>query len=128
MGSEVENNTTLKEYFDKLFQYALSIGMTPHEFWEDDIDLFNHYHQAELIRQRKRNNEMWLQGLYVYNAVGSLAPVLNGLSKEHRAKAYLKRPIPLTEEERIEEQNRKVNNFKNYLLSISTIKGGKKNG
>lgn len=131
MGSEVEQKensteTTLKEYFDELFAYALSIGMTYNQFWYEDIDLLRVYHNAEQIRIRKRNQEMWIQGMYIYQAIGSLAPILNGFVKDHKARPYMKKPIPITEDERIEQQNQKVQNFKNYMMKMT--KAGKKDG
>lgn len=130
MGSELGEKpkpTTLKECFDNLFDYALSIGMTPKEFWEDDVELFVHYYNAEKIRIRKRNNEMWLQGAYIYNAIGSLAPILNGMVKNPKAQPYMKQPIPLTEEDRQEVENQKVQKFIK-LMDRYAEKGGKKNG
>lgn len=131
MGSEVvvesTAETSLKDYFNELFVYALSIGMTYDQFWHDDVDLLVYYHKAEQIRNRKRNQEMWLQGLYIYQAIGNLAPVLNGFVKDHRAKPYLKQPIPITEEDRIEQENQKVLKFRDYLINLSK-KGGKKDG
>lgn len=129
MGSEIgeeTETTTLKEYFDRLFEYALSIGMTPYQFWEEDVELFNRYYGAEMIRQRKRNNEIWLQGLYIYNAIGCLAPILNMGSKDHKAKPYMSKPIPITEEEIEEHQLEKEKRFVAFMDRLA--KGGKKDG
>ena len=68
--------------------------------------------------------ELWLQGLYVYNAIGALVPVLNPFSKEHKAKPYLKNPIPITEEEREEEQRRKEQRFIEFMDRLA--EAGKK--
>lgn len=106
------------EYLDELFAYALSIGMTYNQYWYDEPALLNNYVRAEQIKQRKRNNEMWLQGAYIYQAIGSLVPVLNPFSKEHRAKAYLKNPIPLTEEEREDIEREKYERFVKYMHSL----------
>lgn len=130
MGSEIEEpqssttETSLTDYIYSLFEYALSIGMPSNEFWNESVDYILHYHQAEQIRLKKENTKLWLNGLYVYQAIGDLAPMLNGLAKDHKPKPYLKAPIPLTEEEQIEQNNEKVQRFANYLKSIS--KGGKK--
>lgn len=130
MGSELGEEpkpTSLKAYFDELCGYAISIGMTYKEFWEDDIDILLYYVKAEETRQKKRNNEMWLQGAYIYQAIGALAPVLNGMTKEHRASPYLKQPFAITEEERIEQENQKLKRFVAYMDRLAS-KGGEKNG
>ena len=130
MGSGVnqptDKTTSLKEYFDELFVYALSIGMSYEQYWYEDTDLLNAYIKAEQIRQKKRNNEMWLQGAYIYNAVGSLAPILNGMVKNPKAQPYMQSPIPLTEEDRIEQHNQKVLNFERQLKMLA--QRGKKDG
>lgn len=104
------------EYLEELCAYALSLGMPLKEYWNDDPMLLNNYVRAEAIRQRKRNTELWLQGAYVYQAVGALVPVLNPFSKEHRAKPYLKQPIPISEEERAEQEREKYERFVEYMM------------
>ena len=97
MGESVSESTSpsLRDYFNELFTYALSIGMTPHQYWEEETDLFLNYYEAEKMRQQRRNTECWLSGLYVNYAVASC---LNKHAK------YPKKPIPLTQEE-VDERN-----------------------
>ena len=90
--------------------------MSYHDYWYGDPQMLINYHNAEEIRQRKRNNEMWLQGAYIYQAIGSLAPILNAFSKETRAKPYLKQPIPLTEKERAEQEQAKIQKFIDFMM------------
>lgn len=103
------------EYLDELFAYALSLGMTFDQYWYEDPYLINAYVKAESIRQKKKNTELWLNGAYIYQAIGCLVPVLNPFSKEHRAKPYLKRPIPITEEEKAELEREKYERFVEYM-------------
>lgn len=117
-GSVAQQTFSPLEYLDELFAYALSIGMSYEQYWFDDPALLNTFVRAEEIRQRKRNNEMWLQGLYVYQAVGALSPVLNPFSKEHKAKPYLNQPIPITQEERDEIEREKYERMLNYMQSL----------
>ena len=114
-----EATMTPIEYLDKLFAYALSIGMTYDQYWHEDPKLINSYIEAEEIKQRKLNNQLWLQGLYVYQAVGSLIHLANSFSKEHRAKPYLKEPIPLTQKEREEAEERKYQKFKKQMFDLA---------
>lgn len=119
-----ETTITPLEYLEKLFVYALSIGMTYDQYWHDDPKLINSYIQAEEIRQRKRNTELWLQGLYVYRAFGSLVHLGNSFSKEHKAKPYLKEPIPLTRKEQEEAEERKYQKFKRQMFELAKNNGG----
>ena len=122
-GKEVENKTAtpqdILDYLDELFAYALSIGMTYDQYWRDDPLLINAYIKADEIKLRRINYEAWLQGFYVYKAVGDLAPIFNPFSKETKARRYFKNPIPLTEKEREDEEKRKLQNFINYMDSLA---------
>lgn len=63
------------------------------------------------------NFQAWLQGLYVYQAIGSLVPLLNPFSKEHKAKPYVKEPLPLTEKEVEERRLRKIEKWTQMMMS-----------
>ena len=106
------------DYLDKLCAYALSVGMTYEQYWFQEPSLIRYYVQAEKIKQRKINSSMWLQGLYVYQAIGSLIHLANPFSKERRAKPYMKRPIPLTDEDKEEQEREKYERFVKYMHSL----------
>ena len=121
-GKEVEQETTTPQdilnYLNELFAYALSIGMTYEQYWYDDPLLFNSYQRAEEMRTKRRNQEMWLQGLYVHIAIGDLVPVLNPFSKEHKARKYLDKPIPLTLKEQEEYEQERIQKITRKLDSL----------
>lgn len=102
----------------------MSLGMSYEDYWFNHYDLIYYYIEAEEIRQRKRNNELWLQGAYIYQAIGSLTPVLNPFSKDHKARPYLKEPIPITQKDIDEQEERKVQQMKDYLMSRVKKQGG----
>lgn len=88
------------EVFYKQFPYYLSIGMTEAQYWDADSTLVKYYREAEVLRTEKRNQEMWLQGLYVYDALSRLVPVLHAFAKKGtKAKPYLDKPYPVTKPE-----------------------------
>ena len=95
--------------------------MSYDQYWHDDPRLINAYIEAEKIKQRKRNTEMWLEGAYIYQAIGALAPVLNPFSKDHRARPYLKEPMAISEEERAEQERKKYERFVNYLMKRAEV-------
>lgn len=105
------------DYLENLFSYALSIGMTYEQYWYDEPSLLNRYIKAEEYRRVRRNQEMWLQGLYVHIAIGDLVPIINPLSKDHKAKPYLKKPIPVSREEMEEQERDKYNRFVDYMMA-----------
>lgn len=105
------------DYLENLFSYALSIGMTYEQYWYDEPSLLNRYVKAEEYRRIRRNQEMWLQGLYVHIAIGDLVPIINPFSKDHKAKPYLKKPIPVSREEMEEQERDKYNRFVDYMMA-----------
>lgn len=92
--------------------------MTYEQYWYDDPLLINSYIKAEEMRMIRKNQELWLQGLYVHIAIGDLVPVLNPFSKDHKAKKYLNKPIPITRKEIEENENEKIEKMKSYMMSL----------
>ena len=91
---------TYTEKFYELFPYYLSIGMTPEQYWEGDCMLTKYYRKAEEFRNEKRNQELWLQGMYIYEALCDVAPVLHAFAKKGtRPTPYATKPYPLTEQQ-----------------------------
>lgn len=84
--------------------YYLAIGMSADEFWLKDVDLVKAYRKADEIRKDRLNEELYLQGAYVYDALSRLAPIfqLGGGTAE----PYLYEPYPRTEAQRKEAEER----------------------
>lgn len=76
--------------------------MTAEEFWRGDPKLAESYHEAYKLERERRNQELWLQGLYFLKALGC---ALNGSAES----PYPDEPVPLTEEERkiLDERERR---------------------
>jgi len=74
----------------------MSIGMTVKEFWEDDPMLVRAYYKAHKLRNEKRNQEMWLQGLYNFAAFSTALSNMHFDGKKHKPNQYLKEPFDLT--------------------------------
>lgn len=106
-------------YLDELCAYALFLGMTLDQYWHDDPKIMNYYIKAQEIRMKQENQKLWLQGAYIYNALGSVAPLFNGLSKSNKARPYIKQPFALTQEE---EEERKYQAFKQYMFDLAKKK------
>lgn len=94
--------------------------MSADEFWKGDPWLAAAYRKASTLRAQRKSEEMWLQGLYIHNAIGTV--VGNALKKKGAAPLkYLEEPIrviPLTEEEKeakAEEERKKTIAYFNRL-------------
>lgn len=115
---EGENRSTLLSYseiFYKHFPYYLSIGMTETQYWDNDCMLTKYYREAEVMRQERANYNMWLQGMYVYDAISRLSPILHAFAKKGtKAKPYVDEPYPISKktEEKAEDRKAKAKSEK----------------
>ena len=98
--------STYTEQFYEVFPYYLSIGMTYEQFWEGDPTLCKYYREAEEIRNEKKNQELWLQGMYIYEALGDISPVLHAFAKKGtKPQPYTETPYAITKKQ-VEKQKR----------------------
>ena len=105
---------TYTEQFYEAFPYYLSIGMSAEQFWDGDPNLVKYYRQADEMRIERKNQELWLQGLYIYDALCDVAPILQAMAKKGtKARPYPEQPYPITEKQRkrdIAEKERTIAN------------------
>ena len=98
------SNSYTKKFYE-VFPYYLSIGMTPEQYWDGDPLLAKYYRQADEIKQQRRNQELWLQGMYIYEALCDVAPVLQAFAKKGtKPIPYADHPYSLTTKEREDEK------------------------
>ena len=88
----------------------MSIGMTYDEFWDCDVSLVGVYRKAAELRDRRRNQELWLQGMYIYEALCDASPLFRFSMKGGTIKPepYVKEPYPVTESEVREREERET--------------------
>lgn len=114
MQSDSKEPTSYTDVFNEAFPYYLAMGMTYDEFWNKDVTLVKSYRKADRIRRERRNEELWLQGMYIYEAMLDVAPVfrLSMGTKRVEPLKYRERPYPLTaaalREEKQREQNARI--------------------
>lgn len=75
---------TYTEKFNELFPYYLSIGMTEEQYWDKDSRLVVSYRKADELRMTRKNQELWLQGAYFYEALCRVSPLLHAFAKRER--------------------------------------------
>lgn len=99
---------TYTEQFYEAFPYYLSIGMTYDQFWNDDVNLVKYYRKADEIKIERKNQELWLQGLYMYEALCDVSPILQAFAKKGtKARPYSEKPYSITERQRKIENEEK---------------------
>lgn len=87
--------------------------MTHEQYWQGDPWLVWTYTKAHELNREMRNQEMWMQGMYFYQALSTalanFGNALAGKRRAHKTHDYLKEPIrirPLTDEEKLQERIR----------------------
>ena len=99
---------TYTEKFYEVFPYYLAIGMTPEQFWDSDCTLVKYYRKAEEIRNERRNQELWLQGMYVYEAICDVSPILHAFAKKGtKPTPYSAKPYPLNDKQTKRDEEEK---------------------
>lgn len=114
--SEIDLNAPQSQfgtYLDQLCPYYMSWGMGWNEFWYESLDRLQDYWQANQYSIERRNQELWLQGIYIHAAIASC------LDSKGRAK-YPDKPYritDMTDAEREVENKRKVESLREILNS-----------
>ena len=99
---------TYSDVFYSKFPYYLSIGMTEAQYWDGDPALPRYYRKADELRMERQNEEAWLQGMYVYDAIIRLTPILHAFAKKGaKPKPYVEEPYPITQKKQEDKQQRK---------------------
>ena len=73
--------------------------MTPEQYWNGDPALTRYYREADKLRRKRKNEELWWQGLYIYKAILCNVPVLRAFSKAEKPDEYPEKPFPIDEQE-----------------------------
>ena len=111
MGSELVNGSashfSVGEIFRKQCPEYMAIGMSYEEFWEKDVEMVKAYREAERIKRKNKDYDLWLQGRYIYDALCCVSPILHAFAKEGtHPEPYPEEPYPRTEAEVKEIQDK----------------------
>lgn len=101
----------LTKIFEEICPFFMSIGMSYKEFWEEDVTIPKMYLKAYKM-QLKREQEiaewrMWKQGVYEYEALCDVSPILHAFSKKGtKPLPYPTKPYGIEEEEERTEKEK----------------------
>ena len=98
----------LSDIFEQLCPYYMSIGMSYDEFWNGDVSAVKAYRKANELRDRRHNQDMWIQGRYFYDALCAASPLYRFSMKKGiiKPEPYTSEPYPITEAELREREER----------------------
>ena len=96
--SKVES-ASLSQTFEKLCPIYMSYGMSYDEFWYDSPYRAKFYREAKEISTKEKDTEFWMQGVYIYDALCRVAPILHAFSKSGT------KPLPYVNEPYLSKNN-----------------------
>ena len=98
------SNSYTRAFYDH-FPYYLTIGMSADQYWDGDPALTKYYRKADELNRQRKNEELWLQGMYIYEALCAVSPVMNAFAKKGtKPRPYTDHPYALTNRERESER------------------------
>lgn len=101
--------------------------MTYEQYWYEDVWMVEAFREADKLRQKRINSEAWLQGMYVYDAIARISPILHAFAKKGtKPQPYPNKPYDFEEQRNeIEEAQKKENErlksilfFRNWSKSV----------
>lgn len=70
-----------------------------------------YYRKAYQLQRDRDNEQSWLQGMYIYEALCDVAPILHAFAKKGtKPRPYISEPLPITLEELKERREREERN------------------
>lgn len=115
----------LTQEFNRYCPFYMSIGMSYNDYWYGDPSMAKAYLEAYKIKEKRESEKMkwtvWEQGLYVYEAICDVAPVLRAFSKATKPLPYPERPHGLDEDmqkQQNEDLKKKQEELEQYRIQI----------
>ena len=111
--SKVES-ISLTKIFEELCPIYMGYGMSYDEYWYGDVYRAKFYREAYEIQMKHKDEEFWIQGMYIYDALCRVSPVLHAFSKSgtkplpYPKEPYLAKSIDGSETE--EEKQKRIEN------------------
>lgn len=93
--SDTQTHGSCREIIEEAFPSYLAMGMTYDEYYRKDHTLVFAYREAYKRKREQKNQDMWLMGAYVYQAIARVAPLLIPFNEHPKPEPYLEKPFPL---------------------------------
>ena len=96
---------SLMSVFENACPHYLAMGMTYEQYWDGDVCAHKAFREAKRIKLNEENRNMWLQGMYIYEALLDVGQYTKAFSKS-KPRPYRDAPYDLFEQERKEREER----------------------
>ena len=102
--TEPPDSYNCRKIIEEAFPMYLAMGMSYDEYYKKDHTLVIAYRKAHELKRKAENENMWLQGAYVYEAIRRVAPLLIAFNSHPQEIPYLDKPFELISGESEKEQ------------------------
>lgn len=83
--------TSLTKLFEEQCPIYMAYGMEYNDFWYGDAYLTKFYRESHKLKVKQKDEELWMQGMYIYEALCDVSPILHAFSKKGT------KPLPFSE-------------------------------
>lgn len=108
----------------------MAMGMSYDDYWHGDYTALPYYRKAYALKRQEANEKLWLQGIYIMNAIGCMIPKTDI--------KYPEEPYALTQKEKDEQAERRrkkeIEDARSYMetmmhnINKNRREGGENNG
>ena len=120
--SRVES-TSLTKLFEKACPIYMSYGMSYNDFWYGPAFMTTFYRDANKLELRRQDENNWMIGMYVYEALCDVSPVLHAFSKKGtKPLPYAKKPYLMDqfeEKTEAEKEQEKENERLKFMVQMN---------
>ena len=120
-----ENSEWMASWLEELCPYYMALGVGVDEFWHGDYTNLRFYVDAHELYREQKNQEMYMQGLYNYQAFQAVIGMFSwglGGKKGAKPEPYRDSPFAITEREKEAERQRAV------AKTLAWVKQGQQGG
>ena len=119
LGGEQSPPICYSEVFREQEPFYIFLGMTEGQYWNGDCTLVKKYRKVYEYKREQRNQELWLQGLYIYEALLNVSPMFHDFIKKPKPLPYPDRPYPLSKKEETErKKTQEQENMENFMQKV----------
>lgn len=120
--SRVES-TSLTKLFEKACPIYMSYGMSYNDFWYGPAFMTTFYRDANKLELRRQDENNWMIGMYVYEAILDCSPVLHAFSKKGtKPLPYAEKPYLMDqfkEKTKAEKEQEKENERLKFMVQMN---------
>ena len=99
--------TSLSKIFEELCPIYMGYGMSYDEYWYGDCYKAKYYRESYEIQIKHKDEQFWMQGMYIYDALCRVSPILHAFSKSGtKPLPYPTKPYTLMSEEAKTEEDK----------------------